>query len=198
MATLPKPYAVIRKAQAPGTSGSNQGDAHVLEGDAADEESDEEREKEEEEDAAAAQGSAKKRRAEEDEDGPLFPDVQVTPVKNKKRRPSDLLSSPWSEPPTPRDYSSDLSSPPGDFWGTSEFGGDDDDEEDEDEGRAKEREEREKARERERRRKERRERRRAEAQAGRTRYYEVVAVVRKKVVFALRPEPLVKATQLPE
>lgn len=165
MSNLPKPYAVIRKAAAP----QAEAEAHALEGDAADEESDEEREV-----------IAKKRKAEdEDEDEVLFPDAQAaraglgdmfsTPTK------AMAASSDYAPSSPPRDYSSDLSSPPNgtDAWG---FPAPLEDEVEEE----REEKERQAAKARERREKRRR------AQPERTRYYEVVAVVRKKVVFALR------------
>jgi hypothetical protein len=186
MSNLPKPYAVIRKAAAPSTS-----EGHILEGDAAEEESDEEREEEEREQREQL-GSAKKRKRggaegeEEEADGPLFPE-ELTPKGKGKDNGSrvQIQSTPASSvlaSSPPRDYSSDLSSPPAwDF--APEEKEVDEDEEDEEAEKAREKE-RIKEREREQRRRERRERRRPEAP--RTRYYEVVGVVRKKVVFALR------------
>lgn len=205
MSTLPKPYAVIRKAQAPSTSttldiGLN---PHALEGDAEDEESDEEREREEA--ARATPNKHKKAKTdknddknknknddeeEEEDDGPLFPPsemLMMTPqTKNAGLPPS---SSPFSEFATPaRDYSSDLSSPVTgmDAWGFPRKRGADNDENEEDnddDDRGPETQARD--RERERRRAERRQKRKAE-QPERARHYEVVGVVRKKVVFALR------------
>lgn len=192
MATLPKPYAVIRRAAA-APSAAN------IEGDAEDEESDAERE------ALSSPVQPKKPKlaapaeaedAEED-DPPLFPEAMATPT----RGPRDL---PPSSPPVPSSagpgYSSDLSSPIQDMdaWGFSRRAGDDDEGEDDDERRQREEELR-------------RKRRRANGPPReRARHYEVVAVVRKKIVFSLRcvvccsvadscrPEPLVAATELPE
>ncbi|WOO83213.1 uncharacterized protein LOC62_05G006736 [Vanrija pseudolonga] len=171
IATLPKPYAVIRRVVGTSTGGA------AIEGDAADEESDEERE-------ARRKETPKKAKldGEEDEDEPpLFADAFTTPSKAPMALPS---SSPFVPSSAPRDYSSDLSSPvtARDAWGFPITPGDDDDDEDEEEEQL---------------RAERRRKRRRESKE-RTRHYEVVGVVRKKVVFALRPEPLVAATQLPE
>ncbi|TXT08848.1 hypothetical protein VHUM_02976 [Vanrija humicola] len=171
IATLPKPYAVIRRVV--GTSAGT-----AVEGDAADEESDEERE-------AREKDTPKKARADdEDEDEPpLFADADAYTTPSKAHAPLPSSSSPFAPSSAARDYSSDLSSPaPHDAWGFPVTPGDDDeDDEDEEEQRAAER---------------RRKRKRESKE--RTRHYEVVGVVRKKVVFALRPEPLVAATPLPE
>ncbi|KAL1405820.1 hypothetical protein Q8F55_007498 [Vanrija albida] len=168
IATLPKPYAVIRRVVGHGAGAA-------IEGDAADEESDEERE-------ARQRETPKKAKVDEEEDDepPLFADAFTTPSKAHAPLPS---SSPFVPSSAARDYSSDLSSPvtARDAWGFPVTPGDeDDDDDDEEEQRA-----------------ERRRKRRRESKE-RTRHYEVVGVVRKKVVFALRPEPLVSATQLPE
>ena len=182
-ANLQKPYAVIRKA-----TGETGGTA--LEGDAS----------EEEEvgmgDQGEGVGSAKKRKThmkgqhqqqhgsskprqdadeddeEEDEDEPpLFaPDPDIFPS-----RPSHAAhppsSSPFLPPSAARDYSSELdpaSSPA--RWT------DDEDEEARDRlGEKEERIKRERARE-----------KRKRDERERTRHYEVVGIVRKKVVFALR------------
>jgi hypothetical protein len=207
IATLPKPYAVIRRAEAPTAAGT-------LEGDAEDEESDADHEEEERTPkrgpgrrASAAQLSplAQKRQLdelEEEDEPPLFPE-QVTP---RRAPPSLPPSSPLSfHPSSAHDYSSDLDSSPVARFGTlppSEF-----DEEEAEEERERRREEARAARERE----ERHRARRRAARPERTRHYEVVGVVRKKIVFALRwvqlrmagvaddsPEPLVQPTPLPE
>lgn len=175
MATLPRPYAVIRRAvTASGTE---------LDGDAADEESDAEREAEQ---AALSSSPAAPKKARlsklaatvaeeaEEDDPPLFPEM-VTP----KRAPRDL---PPSSPPAPSSqchgYSSDLSSPVQgmDEWGFSRRPGS---EVDEDEEERQDREE-------ERREMERKRRRANRPPRERARHYEVVAVVRKKIVFNLR------------
>lgn len=172
MATLPRPYAVIRRAVSTEAN---------IEGDAADEESDAEREAEHE--ALTSSPIAPKKAKlhsstaaeEEEDDPPLFPEME-TP----KRGPRDL---PPSSPPAPSsqgpEYSSDLSSPVRgmDAWGFPRRPGEDDDEEDEE--ARQEREEERRERERKRRRANRPPRERA-------RHYEVVAVVRKKIVFSLR------------
>lgn len=122
----------------------------------------------------------------EEEDGPLFPEQQ-TPT----TRPMPLSSSPFLPPSSARDYSSDLDSspvrPPLDLNSSPPRGlGDEDDDEEE---REREKEERRRRREEERAEREREERHRARRRAARperTRHYEVVGVVRKKIVFALR------------
>ncbi|BEI87466.1 uncharacterized protein CcaverHIS019_0101840 [Cutaneotrichosporon cavernicola] len=158
---LPKPYAVIRRAEDPAGG--------ALEGDAEDEESDADNEEERSPKRPAGGRDilgplAKKRRVDEDDDDepPLFPE------QNTPQRPPPPLppSSPISfHPSSAHDYSSDLDSSPVMGFGTlppSEF--------DEDEAEEEQR----------------------------VRHYEVVGVVRKKIVFALRPEPLVQPTPLPE
>lgn len=168
MATLPRPYAVIRRAISTEAN---------IEGDAADEESDAEREAEHE--ALTSSPIAPKKlklsstAAEEEEDEPpLFPEM-ATP----KRGPRDL---PPSSPPAPSsqgpEYSSDLSSP---MRGMDAWGFPREEEDEEDEEARQEREEERRERERKRRRANRPPRERA-------RHYEVVAVVRKKIVFSLR------------
>ncbi|KAL7422367.1 hypothetical protein Q5752_003013 [Cryptotrichosporon argae] len=187
--TLPKPYAVIRRAAVVGGASA----ARAIEGDADAEESDAERE------GAEAVTTPKRARAggagrgrpgqqrgeEEDEDeAPLFEpneDIFGTPA-----RPAHVdSSSPF--PSSARDYSSELD-PTSPYRLNS--GGDDDD----DDGAAREVEAQRRLEERKRERREKRKREGGE----RTRHYEVVAVVRKKVVFALRPEPIVTATILPD
>lgn len=178
MANLPRPYAVIRKAVA--ASGN------AIEGDIAEEESDEEHEAEE---AVEAEKTPKKRKvdtnsalpngqmrleeeAEGEDDAPPFPDAFTTPEKSRPAAPAS--SSPWEVPSSARDYSSDLDSSP--VQGLEEDNSDDD------EAAQAAREEEKRRRQKE---EERRKRRRAE-RPERTRHYEVVGVVRKKVVFALR------------
>ena len=173
---MQKPYAVIRKAIAP-VDGPL--DGTTLEGDASDEED------LDMEDLAPAkkrkpgQTPTKPKEAEEDdeeEDGPLFaPDpgvFQTTP----KSKTQALSSSPYVPSSAPRDYSSELDpSSPARWEG-------DDDEDEEDEER-----EQEQARQAELKRRRERAKQKREAENGaRTRHYEVVGVVWKKVVFALR------------
>lgn len=206
IATLAKPYAVIRRAVASA--------GQTLEGDAEEEESDADNEEEERtpkrtaangqagasgsrpaDPASSPLASATRRLAggkggdesEEEEDGPLFPEAQQTPP----ARSMALSSSPFLPPSSARDYSSDLDSSPVrgnlDLDSSPPRGlGDDDGEEEE---REREREERKRRREEERAEREREERHRARRRAARperTRHYEVVGVVRKKIVFALR------------
>lgn len=182
MSTLPRPYAVIRKAVA--ASGS------TLEGDIAAEESDEEHEAEE---AAEDSKTPKKQKttstngalpsgqmkleeeAEGEDDAAPFPDAFTTPKRGRASGPSGpASSSPWEPPSSARDYSSDLDSSP------APFEIEDDDDDDEEALKAKEEEQR---------RRDKLEAKRKMARAERperTRHYEVVGVVRKKVVFALR------------
>lgn len=165
IATLPKPYAVIRRVVASSSTGAGASGA-AIEGDAADEESDEEREARQKE----TPKRAKRDDGEEEDDPPLFEDAFTTPSKAPIGLPS---SSPFAPSSAPRDYSSDLSSPVNarDAWGFPVTPGDEEDDEEEEEE--------------EERRAERRRKRRRETKE-RTRHYEVVGVVRKKVVFALR------------
>lgn len=140
------------------------------------EESDEEHEAEE---AAEQQKKTPKKRklelpsglveeAEGEDDAPPFPEAFTTPSR-PTRATDPASSSPWNMPSSSaRDYSSDLDSSP------APVAEDSDDDEDA-----------QKAREEERKRKAKRERRKAE-RPERSRHYEVVGVVRKKVVFALR------------
>lgn len=116
---------------------------------------------------------------EEEEDLPLFPEAQAAPATPARALPSSPLSF---HPSSARDYSSDLDSSPVARFGTlpsSDWG---DDEEDAEEERKRRREEARAERERE----ERHRARRRAARPERTRHYEVVGVVRKKIVFALR------------
>ncbi|BEJ10730.1 hypothetical protein CspHIS471_0101520 [Cutaneotrichosporon sp. HIS471] len=188
IAKLPKPYAVIRRAEDPAGG--------ALEGDAEDEESDADNEEERSPKRPAGGREilsplAKKRRIDEDDDDepPLFPE------QNTPQRPILPLppSSPISfHPSSAHDYSSDLASSPVVGFGIlppSEF-----DEDEAEEERERRREEERAAREKE----ERHRARRRAARPERVRHYEVVGVVRKKIVFALRPEPLVQPTPLPE
>ena len=197
MANLPKPYAVIRRALALAPEGT----AGEVEGDAEDED-------DLEDDllaidarpiAAKGKGKQKAEVEEEEEELPLFPDILQTPPKKS----NDPSSSPSSVYPSSavKDYSSELdfSSPP--MSDTSTLKRDRDLEEDteEDEDEAEEERRRKKAKK--------------SGRKERTRRYEVVGIVRKKVVFALRcvhdlirwtvadlirPEPIVTATILPE
>ncbi|KAK8854624.1 hypothetical protein IAR55_003363 [Kwoniella newhampshirensis] len=182
---LQKPYAVIRRVV--GNPSSSK--ALALEGHASEEES------------GTSNGSSEE--DDDEEDKPLFepnPDLDLfpsTPVNTKIRSLQDS-SSPISRNPasTPKDYSSDLeqgSSPPQSSLPYTEA----EDEEDEEESRKRKRLKLDK---------EKMKKVKAKAEAKlrykgekeRTRHYEVVGVVRKKVVFALRPEPLVAPTLLPE
>jgi DNA mismatch repair ATPase MutL len=196
MATLSKPYAVIRRALALAPEGA----AGEVEGDAEDEE-------DLEDDLLAmdarpptndkGKGKGKQRAEEEEEEPPLFPDIIQTPPRNS----NDPTSSPSSIYPSSaiKDYSSELdfSSPPMSDTSKRDLEEDSDDEDEEEEERK------------------RKKAKRASGRKERTRRYEVVGIVRKKVVFALRyvstrcvmswikadirrPEPIVTATILPE
>lgn len=131
--------------------------------------------------------------AEDEEDPPLFPEAQVLTTPARSAAPSSPLSF---HPSSARDYSSDLdpdspvarfrdlpSSPP-------RMDDDENEVEDEDEVEAERRREEMKQRKEEERaareREERHKARRRAARPERTRHYEVVGVVRKKIVFALR------------
>lgn len=165
VSTLPKPYAVIRRVRGEGST--------TVDGDAADEESDAEREAEVGEDERTPK-KAKHGDEEDEDEPPLFPE-QTSPLATKQPQlypPSSPFPS--SMPSSAHDYSSDLemSSPPRQP--------ESDDEDDQARRREREREAQEKARK-----AERRARRRAE-RPERTRHYEVVGIVRKKLVFALR------------
>ena len=168
MANLAKPYAVIRRALALAPEGA----AGEVEGDAEDEE-------DLEDDLLAMdarplnrknqdKGKGKGKAEEDEEEAPLFPDILQTPPKKS----IDPSSSPSSIYPSSaiKDYSSELdfSSPP--MSDTSKRDLESSDAEDEEE----EEEER------------RRKKAKRSEKKERTRRYEVVGIVRKKVVFALR------------
>lgn len=188
-ANLQKPYVVIRRVT--GDLLANGGKAEdaerikgiAVQGDAVDEESSDEEEEE------------------DDEEGPLFEkdeDAETTPTEDREAPGS---SSPFYPPSTPKDYSSDIemSSPAQsqiDDFGFPKRGREQDQDEDEEDISTERRKRRklEDAKE-----KEKRERRKKrQGRKERTRHYAVVGIVRKKVVFALRPEPLVAPTILPE
>ncbi|WWD02195.1 hypothetical protein V865_000233 [Kwoniella europaea PYCC6329] len=179
---LQKPYAVIRKVI--GTSNSVEGTTK-LEGNASNEESNEEDSSSEEE--------------EEEEENLFGQDEPTTPLKLKSM---DYSSSPVYAPLTPMDYSSDLemdpSSPARSEWDQSEH----DDQEDEDQERPNKRAKTKvngggKISTVERRKKE-KQKKLESGEKDRTRSYQVIGIVKRKVVFALRPEPLVAPTILPE
>jgi len=201
MANLPKPYAVIRRALALAPEGT----AGEVEGDAEDEDDleDDLLAMDARPSAVNAQGKGKgKQKAdveEEEEELPLFPDVLQTPPKKS----NDPSSSPSSVYPSSaiKDYSSELdfSSPPMSDTSTLKRDRDLEEDSEEDEDEAEEERRRKKAKK--------------SGRKERTRRYEVVGIVRKKVVFALRcvhdlirwtvadlvrPEPIVTATILPE
>lgn len=174
-------------ANADGAENAQRPKGIAVQGDAVDEESSDEEDEEDEEDEG---------------EGPLFEkdqNVETTPTKDRQALRS---SSPFYPPSTPKDYSSDIemSSPAGsqmDDFGFPKRGRSQDEDEDEEnidiERRKRRKLEEAKAKEK----RERREKRR-EGRKERTRHYAVVGIVRKKVVFALRPEPLVAPTILPE
>lgn len=173
MVNLQKPYAVIRKAT--GDSGGT-----TLEGDISDEEGAMEEE--------VPSASAKKRKTssklqkrkdeeeEEEEDPPLFaPEPGILPS-TPSRDNAPASSSPFYPSSAPRDYSSELdpaSSPP--VWDDEVDDEEDEEREAEKQRIADQKMKRDKARE-----------KRKRDQKERTRHYEVVGIVRKKVVFALR------------
>jgi hypothetical protein len=168
MANLAKPYAVIRRALALAPEGA----AGEVEGDAEDEE-------DLEDDLLAmdarptskgkGQDKGKGKAEDEEEEGPLFPDLFQTPPKKS----NDPSSSPSSIYPSSaiKDYSSELdfSSPP-----MSDTSSKRDLEESSDDSEDNGEEER------------RRKKAKGSGKKERTRRYEVVGIVRKKVVFALR------------
>ncbi|RXK42344.1 hypothetical protein M231_00334 [Tremella mesenterica] len=213
--SLPKPLAVIRKSHAP-IATTHKADVHsdrntrgVLEGDVSEED-----QEEEEHDplqtmdtrAGPSKPSKVKKtteESEEEDEEPLFPMTKPfrTPSrlgKSHGHTPSIKSSSPVYPPSSIQDYSSDLDP-------TSPYRQDEcdrqmttlHDNEDEMESPSVLRREREK-RKREEEEKKRRKKRKLEHDKERTRYYEVVGLVRKKVVFSLRPEPIVTATVLPD
>jgi DNA mismatch repair ATPase MutL len=166
MANLAKPYAVIRRALALVPEGA----AGEVEGDAEDEE-------DLEDDLLAmdarplnrknqVQGKGKEKAEEDEEEAPLFPDILQTPP----RKSTDPSSSPSSIYPSSaiKDYSSELdfSSPPMSDTSKRDLESSDDEEEEEEERRRK--------------------KAKRSGKKERTRRYEVVGIVRKKVVFALR------------
>ncbi|WVQ72093.1 hypothetical protein IAR50_001638 [Cryptococcus sp. DSM 104548] len=184
-AKLQKPYAVIRRVVGnPSASSSilsSDKDKGIAVQGAADEEdsSDEEEEEDDEED-------------EDEDEGPLFPPIKDgTPTKETAHPQS---SSPYLPPSTPRDYSSDIemSSPMAPSSSKRPYSDDE-----EDEAEAEERKKRKKLADARKAKREERKRKRGEG-TERTRHYAVVGIVRKKVVFSLRPEPLVAPTILPE
>ncbi|WVR09446.1 hypothetical protein IAU60_006513 [Kwoniella sp. DSM 27419] len=196
-AKLQKPCAVIRRVVGDPASTS----ALAVEGDAAAEEDDGEGD-------GNRDGGDEDEEEEEEEEERLFepnPDSLATPTRTSKNASRHVpSSSPISVPRTPMDYSSelDMSSPA--RSATDDFGfpmfrvgqdaGDFDHEQDDDSSRKGKRALAEvqpagtsKKRKGD-----------ASGERERTRHYEVVGIVRKKVVFALRPEPLVAPTMLPE
>ena len=179
IASLPKPYAVIRRViGSPGQILSGK----AVEGDADEEESQlgDEDEYDEEVCPQGTKGFRDNHEEEVDEEDerPLFPSnvIPTTPIS----RHQPCSSSPIYLPSARRDYSSELDrSSPVRGCDTDVFGSKrsrDDDDDDEGEGRLVK--------------KKRLGRRlngeRKDEERERTRHYEVVGVVRKKVVFALR------------
>jgi len=153
----------------------------AVEGDAEEEES----ATEEAEDEVHQMTPAKKRRVNEEKDEeeevepPLFapdPDIFLTTPRHRTRHPQSS-SSPMYPPSLIRDYSSDLDmSSPGREWDNDGFEKRFDEEEVDDEDEVRKPVKVVKKRKRE----------KQEGDRERTRHYEVVGVVRKKVVFALR------------
>jgi len=174
MASLPRPYAVIRRVVGiPGQVLSVAGE--VIEGDAEQEESDDE---EEEDTEDVTPGRSRKRgrvnpvEEEEGPEPPLFePNPDILPTTPKTRHPPSS-SSPIYPPSTARDFSSELdfSSPAREI--------DEDEDEERSEGMKQGLRKKPAVRK--------RKRVKLDGERERTRHYEVVGVVRKKVVFALR------------
>ena len=181
MATLSKPYAVIRRAlalvPAEGAVGEVEGDAeeedHLEDDLLAMDKQTPNRPSAKNSGKGEGKGKEKeKEKADEEEDeGPLFPDI--TPPQTPKRGNGHPSSSPSSIYPSSamKDYSSELdfSSPP-----VSDTSKRDREEESDSEDEEEEEEER------------KRKKAKKSGKKGRTRRYEVVGIVRKKVVFALR------------
>ena len=214
-AALQRPYAVIRRVYGDPTPTTNEAS-----GDGVDTSS----ESSGDEDGEIGEPSKrlKQRAGEEEEDGPLFPDIHTTPHHSRTNgKPNGHVpssSSPFYPPSTPLDYSSDLdASSPARDWQVDQFGepqnGDEEDKEDDEDARERREVEGMRVKRDESRAKVKARRKREEKE--RTRHYEVVGVVRKKVVFALRwvrtivillqadgiasrPEPIVTATVLPD
>lgn len=161
--SLPKPFAVIRRVV--GTSRTTLG-GDAIEGDA--------EEEEEESSGEGEERTAKKRKVDDDsdEEPPLFaPNPDDLPLTPRGRQPPSS-SSPIYPPSAMRDYSSelDMSSPARDIDDSEDDGAEDE----------------EKVAVEAKRKAAKRKRERKEGERERTRHYEVVGVVRKKVVFALR------------
>ena len=114
-------------------------------------------------------GNAQDDEVDDDDEPPLFPPEPTTTPSHAGIR----SSSPVYPPSAPRDYSSELDFSSPARWDATQ----DDDEEEEERRIAGEAKKRELTRRKEKRKREEKER---------TRHYEVVGVVRKKVVFALR------------
>jgi DNA mismatch repair ATPase MutL len=189
-ANLPKPYAVIRRViGVPQDVVSNGG--KTVDGDIEDEES----EDSDMEDIKSSirtplkrnKGRQKDKNGEEEEDeAPLFQDNVEAPRQVPfPKTPDGRSSSPFFPSSAPRDFSSELDmSSPG-----RRIDEDEDDEEPDDDQGEEELEARRRKVEEERKRVEaKRKRKESRAKEGRarTRHYEVVGVVRRKVVFALR------------
>ncbi|WWC90547.1 uncharacterized protein L201_005483 [Kwoniella dendrophila CBS 6074] len=203
---LQKPYAVIRKSIGTGDSETEQKDGESkLEGNLINEEN------EDEEEESESSSSSEEEDLFEKKEDPITP--------QKRRKSQDLSSSPIgygnNEPLTPIDYSSELefdpSSPPqSEFSSPISNNKDKVEEEEEEEERpnkrirntthleGKNKKYNEKINKREKRKKEKQKRIEKGLEKQRIRSYQVVGIVKRKLVFALRPEPLVAPTILPE
>jgi DNA mismatch repair ATPase MutL len=180
---LPKPFAVIRKVVGLRGSDIAEHGAHDdQEGEAEDDDEDEDEEDEDEEEMNDTPKRAKmedrkgkgKQKEEDEEEPPLFaPNPDILPTTPQRS------SSPFYPSSAMGDYSSelDMSSP------VRGMGGED--EEDDEEAVEEQKRQNEEARKRTEAKRKRKERKAQEGK-GRIRHYEVVGVVRKKVVFALR------------
>lgn len=198
---LQKPYAVIRRVVG-SLVDVNVSSGAAIEGDADEEE-------DAEEDEAGSEGvrvrtplrpsktkggQAPNHDEDEDEDAdepPLFPPGSPqTPAGRHVHAQVPESSSPFLPPSSIKDYSSELDfSSPAQRSGSKRYRSDDEDEDEDDEEDENEDGEEEEENEETKRKRLKVERKKAERRAmrpERTRYYEVVGVVRKKVVFALR------------
>ena len=187
ISTLQKPYAVIRRVygdpKSNSANGVNRGEDEADEGDEGlDFDSDEEAE-DVTPNKKARPGKARPSGTEDEEeedDGPLFePEMDTTPMNKSGAMASS--SSPIYPPSTAKDYSSELDFSSPARWDLESTADRDEEEKEEAEDRRKSALE---MKQKEERRKEKRKWGRERPE--RTRHYEVVGVVRKKVVFALR------------
>ncbi|ORX38338.1 hypothetical protein BD324DRAFT_620478 [Kockovaella imperatae] len=187
--TLQKPYAVIRRQLETVPMDDEEGDRanQSDDGEAADDDHDDEDDTTPDKKLRSKHGQGNDDEEDEEDEEPLFP--LSDPIRTPHHTGAPPSSSPIYPPSVARDYSSELGFSSPARWDAE------DEQEDEDEEaqttRAALEIQRLTAQKR------RGKRKRGEKQV-RTKHYEVVGVVWKKVVFALRPEPIVTATVLPE